>query len=288
MFQLTFLGTSGSVPTVERGMPSVAVKYGSELLLWDCGEGTQRQLMRYKVGYGSISAIFISHPHLDHYLGMFGLLETLKLSSASPRKLPVFFPGTSEWLERYPFAAPEKLRAGELYRTAEFALEAFRVKHCKDSFAFALIEKEKVKFHEEKAHALGLKGRMFREIQQKGAVKTPKGVVRLGDISWVKPGRKVVYGGDCVPDSNMLEAAEGADLLVHEATFDESRKEEAAERMHSTAAGAAEVAKKARVKKLILTHISPRYADTKELLEQAKAVFPATEIAYDGMKMDVI
>lgn len=288
MFQLTFLGTSGSVPTVERGMPSLAVKYGSELLLWDCGEGTQRQLMRYKVGYGSISAIFISHPHLDHYLGMFGLLETLKLSSASPKKLPVFFPGTSEWLGRYPFAAPEKLRAGEAYRTADFSVDAFRVKHCKDSFAFALMEKEKVKFHEDKAHALGLKGRMFREIQQKGSVKTPNGTVKLADISWVKPGRKVVYGGDCLPDDNIIEAARGADVLVHEATFDASRKEEAAERMHSTSADAALVAKRAGVKKLILTHISPRYADIKELLGQAISVFPATEMAYDGMKVDVI
>lgn len=287
MFQLTFLGTSGSIPTVERGMPAIAVKYGSELLLWDCGEGTQRQLMRYKVGYGSISAIFISHPHLDHFLGMFGLLETLKLSSASPKKLPVFFPGTSEWLERYQFAAQEKPKAGELYRTAEFAVEAFRVKHCRDAFGFAFREKDRIKFHEEKAHSLGLSGRLFRDIQQKGSVKTAKGTVKLGDVSWVKPGRKVVYGGDCVPDDNTIEAARGADLLIHEATFDASRKEEAAERLHSTAVDAASVARRAGVKRLVLTHVSPRYADVKELLEQATSVFPATEIAYDGMKVDV-
>ncbi len=287
MFQITFLGTSGSIPTVERGMPAMAVKYESELLLWDCGEGTQRQLMRYKAGYGSISAIFITHPHLDHYLGMFGLLETLKLSSVSPKKLPVFFPGAIDGFERYAFAAPEKIKKGELYRTDDFTVDAFAVKHSKDSYGFVFQEKEKVKFHEEKAHSLGLTGRLFREIQQKGSVKTLKGTVKLEDVSWVKPGRKVVYGGDCLPDTNIVEAARNADLLIHEATFDAARKEEARERMHSTAAEAAAMAKKAGVKKLVLTHISPRYADVKELLEQAKAVFANVEIAYDGMKVDI-
>jgi ribonuclease Z len=287
MFQVTFLGTSGSIPTVERGMPSLAVKYESELLLWDCGEGTQRQLMRYKVGYGSISAIFITHPHLDHYLGMFGLLETLKLSSACPKKLPIFFPGSVENLERYSFAGPEKIKKGELYRTGDFTVDAFHVKHCKDAYGLVFQESEKIKFHEEKAHALGLSGRLFRDIQQKGSVKTAKGTVKLEDVSWAKPGRKLVYGGDCRPDDNMIEAAKGADLLIHEATFDASRKEEAAERLHSTSEDAAAVAKKAGVKKLILTHISPRYADVKELLAQAKAVFEDTEVACDGMKADV-
>ena len=287
MFQVTFLGTSGSIPTVERGMPSIAVKYESELLLWDCGEGTQRQLMKYKVGYGSISAIFITHPHLDHYLGMFGLLETLKLSSVLPRKLPLFAPGAIGGFERYAFVSPEKMKRGELYRTNDFSVDAFAVKHTKDSYGLVFQEKEKVKFHEEKAHSLGLRGALFREIQQKGSVKTAKGTVKLADVSWVKPGRKLVYGGDCVPDSNLIEAAKGADLLIHEATFDSSRKEEAAERMHSTAADAAMVAKKAGAKKLVLTHISPRYADVKELLAQARAVFADTEVAYDGMQADI-
>jgi ribonuclease Z len=287
MFQITFLGTSGSIPTVERGLPALAVKYESQLLLWDCGEGTQRQLMRYKAGYGSISAIFITHPHLDHYLGMFGLLETLKLSSVSPKKIPVFFPGAADGFERYAFAAPEKIKKGELYRTNDFTISAFAVKHSKDSYGFIFQENEKVKFHEEKAHSLGLRGSMFREIQQKGSLKTAKGMVKLQDVSWVKPGRKIVYGGDCLPDSNIIEAARGADVLIHEATFDASRKDEAKERMHSTAADAAAVARKAGVKKLILTHISPRYAEVKELLEQARAVFPDTEIAYDGLKIDI-
>jgi len=267
-------------------MPAIAIKYESELMLWDCGEGTQRQLMRYKVGYGSIDSIFITHPHLDHYLGLFGLLETLKLSSASPRPLSLFIPKALE-LDGYPFVKLEKIRSGELYRGKGFSVSAFSVKHCKGSYGFVFEEEERIKFDEEKAHSLGLQGKMFREIQAKGKVKTAKGEVRLEDVSWKKPGRKIVYAGDCIPDDNTIEASKGADLLIHEATFDSSKKPEAEERSHSTAEGAATLAKKAGVKKLVLTHISPRYSDTGDLLKQAKAVFENTEIAFDGMSIEL-
>ena len=287
MFEVTFLGTSGSTPTVERSMPALAVKYESSLLLWDCGEGTQRQMMKYKVGYGSVDAIFITHPHLDHYLGLFGLLETLRLSPC-PRKLKAFVPSGLDIGERYGFVESSRIRNGEILRNNDFSVSAYRVKHCKDAHGLVFQENDRVKFHEEKAHSLGLQGMLFREIQQKGKVKVGGKEIRLEDVSWVKPGRKIVYSGDCLPDENTIEAAKGADLLIHEATFDNSRKEEADERMHSTAENAAQIAKKAGVKKLVLTHISPRYSDTadaEELLRQATDVFPETELACDGMKI---
>lgn len=287
MLQVVFLGTSGSAPTIERSMPGIALKYESELLLWDCGEGTQRQLMRYKVGYGSINAIFITHPHLDHYLGLYGLLETLKLSSPSPKKLRVFVPGGVDVPDRYEFAKVDRMGGGELYRAKGFTVSAFHVKHCRSAYGLVFQEEDRVKFHEEKAHGLGLKGRLFREIQQKGSVKVGGKEIKLEDVSWVKPGRKIVYTGDCLPDDNIIEAAKGADLLIHEATFESSRKEEAAERLHSTAEDAAKVAKEANVKKLILAHISPRYSDPALLLDEARGVFQDTEIAFDGMKLDL-
>ncbi len=286
MLRLTFLGTSGSIPTVERGMPALSIKYESELMLWDCGEGTQRQLMRYKVGYGSIDNIFITHPHLDHYLGLFGLLETLKLSSPSPRPLGVFLPRGLD-LEGYPFAKIEKIKDGPLYRGRGFTVSAVPVRHCRGSHGFVFQEDDRVKFHEEKAHSLGLSGRMFREIQQKGRLKTPRGEVTLDEVTWVKPGRKIVYSGDCSPDERLEEAAKGADVLVHEATFESSMKAEAQERMHSTAEDAAGLALRAGAKMLALTHLSPRYSDTKALLDQARAVFPNTAIAQDGMAIDL-
>jgi len=267
-------------------MPAIAVKYESELMLWDCGEGTQRQLMKYKVGYGSINSIFITHPHIDHYLGMYGLLETLKMSSPSPKKLKLFLPKNVD-VQGYPFIEQSQLKSGELMRTGDFTVSAFQVKHCRGAYGLVFEENERVKFHEEKAHSLGLHGRLFREIQQKGVVKTPKGEVKLEDVSWRKPGRKIVYSGDCVPDDNTIEAAKNADLLIHEGTFDASLKDEALERLHSTVTGAAEVAKKSSVKCLIITHISPRYSDTAALLEEAKKIFPYTDIAIDGMAIDL-
>lgn len=287
MFQITFLGTSGGTPTIERGMPALALKYESDLLLFDCGEGTQRQLMRYKVGYGSVDAIFISHPHLDHYLGLFGYLETLRLSSASPHHLELFLPRGVEIADRYPFATVAQIKKKALLKKPDFEVSAIPVKHCRDSFAFIFKESDRIKFHEEKAHSLGLKGTMFKEIQKKGKVKTANGEVLLTDVSWVKPGRKVVYSGDSAAGEEIIEAAQGADLLIHEATFDKAHKTEALERLHSTAGDAADIAKRAGVKRLILTHISPRYADTTQLLQEASAVFPGTEIAFDGMKVDL-
>jgi ribonuclease Z len=286
MLRVTFLGTSASAPTTERGMPAIALKYESELMLWDCGEGTQRQLMRYKVGYGSVNSIFITHPHLDHYLGMFGLLETLKLSSPAPKPVRLFLPRGLD-AEGYPFAKVEKIREGELLRGRGFTVSAFAVKHCRGSHGFIFQEDEKVKFHEEKAHSLGLQGTLFKEIQKKGKVRTEKGEILLEDVTWRMAGRKVVYAGDCSPSDATIEAAQSADILIHEATFDSSKKDEAAERFHSTAEDAAKVAKAAGAKRLILTHISPRYSDTTQLLAEAQAIFGETTVAEDGLAIDI-
>ncbi len=286
MFRVTFLGTSGSTPTTSRGMPSIAIKYESELLLWDCGEGTQRQLMKYKVGYGSIDAIFITHNHLDHYLGLFGLLETLKLSSPSPRTISLFLPWGLD-ADGYHFAKTSKIKEGELYSGKGFGVFAVPVKHCRGSHGLVFQEETKLKFHEEKAHSLGLSGKVFREIQEKGKVKTKSGEIKLEDVTWKKTGRKVIYSGDCLGDDSLLEVSRGADLLIHEATFDSSMKSEAIERMHSTVEDAASLAKRADVKKLLLTHISPRYSDHSLLLEEARKIFPATEIAFDGLIIDI-
>ncbi|MBU0591659.1 ribonuclease Z [Candidatus Micrarchaeota archaeon] len=286
MLKLTFLGTSGSTPTIERGMPSIALKYDRELMLFDCGEGTQRQLMKYKVGYGSVDSIFISHPHLDHYLGMYGLLETLRLSSPSPRPLNLFLPRNVEPRD-YSFIKTHGIRKGVVYKGTGFSISAFPVKHCNSAYGFVFQEDDRLKFDEKKAHGLGLKGRMFAEIQKKGQVKTPGGIVNIDEITWTKPGIKIVYGGDCTPDAVSMEAAKNADILIHEATFDSSLKEEAKERLHSTVEDAALVAKEVNVKQLILTHISPRYSDISDLLASARNIFDNTIIAQDGLVIEV-
>lgn len=288
MLEVTFIGTSGSIPTTERGMPALSVKYESELLLYDCGEGTQRQMMRYKVGFGSINAIFITHPHLDHYVGLFGLLETLNLSSPKPKPLKLFLPSVmgDPFTERHKFVGLDRTKKGLLYEGKGFRVSAFRVKHCKDAFGFVFEEDEKIKFHEKKAKGLGIKGRMFSQIQKKGHIIVNNNRIELDEVTWSKPGRRIVYSGDCPYCESTVEAAKGADLLVHEGTFDHSKADEAKQRGHSTVEDAARVAKDAGVKRLAITHISPRYSDeADELLKEAKKIFPDTVIAKDGMKI---
>jgi ribonuclease Z len=290
MLEVTFIGTSGSTPTKDRGMPALAIKYESELLLMDCGEGTQRQMMAYKTGFGSINAIFVSHPHLDHYLGLFGLLETLKMSSPAPKKLKAFLPPGIDGIfaERYPFLEVVRIRKGKLYQGKGFSVSAFPVEHCKGSFGFVFEEEPRLKFDEQKAKSLGLKGRMFSEIQKKGSLAVGGKKIALGDITWSKPGRKIVYSGDTAFSQAVIEAAGGADLLVHEGTFDESRKEEAKERKHCTVEDAARVAKQAGARRLVIIHISPRYSDSmKSLLEASAKIFKNTTIAEDGMKLQL-
>jgi len=290
MLEVTFLGTSGSVPTTERGMPALTIRCESELLLFDCGEGTQRQMMRYRSGFGSIDAIFISHPHLDHYLGVFGLLETLGMSSPSPKRLKIFIPPGMDdsFAARYKFADIKKIKKGKLYEGRGFTVSAFPVEHGRGAFGFVFQEEPKLKFHEKKAKGLGLEGRMFTEIQKKGSLNLGGKKILLKDITWERPGRKIAYSGDCPYCESTVAAAKGADLLIHEGTFDPSRKDEAKERMHSTVEDAARVAKESGSKKLFITHISPRYSDeTKALLEAAKKIFPNSAIAEDGLKVIV-
>ncbi len=289
MLDIIFIGTSGSIPTTERGMPAIVMKYGSSQMLFDCGEGSQRQMMKFKTGFGSIDAIFISHPHLDHYLGLFGMLETLRLSSAAPRPIVLFVPPGLDitFVERYgKFAQVKKIKPGPLYQGNGFSVSAFAVKHTRGSFGFIIEEEPRRKFDEKKAKGMGILGPLFKKIQKDGYIIIDKKRIELNDVSWVKPGVRVVYSGDTTYDERTVLASKGADLLIHESTFDPSRAAEAKERDHSTSEDAANVAKEAGVKQLVLTHISPRYSDDfSPVLEAAKKIFKNTLIAEDGMRI---
>lgn len=288
MIKLTFLGTSGAVPSVERGMPAIAV-HAKELFLFDCGEGTQRQMMKYKAGYGSVKAIFISHLHLDHFLGIYGLLETLKLNSPSPHPLKIFAPRKFESLliNRHPFVDVIPIKEGAIYENDEYEISAIPVEHGCEAYGFMIKQKDRRKFDEKKAHGLGMKGRMFREIQQKGSITVNGKKIKLDDVSHLQGGVRVVISGDTVPCKAVEKVSKCADLLVHEATFSEKQGEEAEARFHTSAANAAQLAKKAKVKQLVLTHISARFADGKELEDEAKSIFSQSIIARDGLVIDV-
>jgi ribonuclease Z len=287
MFELTVLGTSSAMPTPERSLSCIAVRKDGEIFLLDCGEGSQRQMMRFSVSYMKIRAIFITHLHLDHFLGAFGLLETLRLNGRK-EKLTIYAPrGAAGVFGRKEFLEVKEIGGKWSGDFGGFTVSSFATKHPGGALGFVLEEKEKVRFHEEKAHALGLKGPMFSEIQKKGKLTIAGKAVKLKDVTYTQPGKKIVFSGDSAPCAALAKAAKGADLLIHESTFGSDKAAEAKETSHSTAQDAAACAKKAGAKRLLLTHFSGRYADTSQLLAEAKAIFPAVDAANDGMKLEV-
>ena len=287
MFEVTVLGSSAAMPTVERNLPAIAVRRDGDIFLLDCGEGTQRQMMRFGLSFMKVKAIFISHLHLDHFLGVFGMLKTMGLNERKD-ELVIYAPqGSAGVFGKESFLRVIEIKDGFSQDFGEFSVSAFSVKHAGECLGFSFEEKERRRFHEEKAKSLGIKGELFSKISREGKLKIGKKSIKLSEVTYAVPGKKLVYTGDTSPCASLEKAAKGADLLISEATFACDRKDEAAQNGHMTSEDAAKTAKKAKAKKLLLTHISGRYRDTSQLLAEAKEIFPETAVAHDGMKIPV-
>jgi ribonuclease Z len=296
--QITFLGTGGSIPTPQRGLSAVAVKRKNELLLFDCGEGTQRQMTQAGVGFHKKAKVFITHMHGDHVLGLPGLLQTMSLLGRT-NEIEIFGPeGIQEFIEstnrtvRYSLIFPVTVTQtdeGLVCEEKEYTVTAVQSGHMNPSLSYALTEKPRPgRFNTKKAKQLGIpEGPLWSKLQSGESVKLADGRIVEPEsvLGKSRKGRKIVYTGDTGPSEKVTELAEGADLLIHEATFEDKLKERALEDKHSTPSMAAETAKKAGVKRLVLTHISARYKDTNILLEQAKQIFANTEVAEDFLKL---
>lgn len=298
---VVFLGTAGSVPTQHRNLPAIAIQRKDELILFDCGEGTQRQMVKARLGFHRKTKIFITHMHGDHVLGLPGLIQTMALMDRK-RKLQVYGPkGINQFIEaikttvQFALTFPVEVEEIEdndiVCEEKEYTVTAARSRHVVESFAYALTEKPRPgRFYPEKALKKGVpKGPLWSKLQQ--------GVsVRIDSERLVKPeevtgpprlGRKIVYTGDTMPFPALVGFAENADLLIHDCTFDDELADRAREDGHSTPTQAAKTAKKAQVKKLVLTHISARYKDVGLLLEQAKKTFPEVVAAEDFLLIDL-
>jgi ribonuclease Z len=300
MLSVTFLGTGASTPTVDRNVAGLAVQREGEMLLFDCGEGNQRQMMRYGVGF-AFREIFFSHYHADHLLGVTGLLRTLGLQD---RTLPVTLYGpkgaqrilgaaVTLGIERNKFPVEiVEIKPGDRLARDEYEITVFETEHRADTVGYALVEHTRLgRFNPDRARELGVPEGPFWGQLHKGKTVTLADGRTVGPADLVgppRPGRTLVYSGDTRPHPSVVEASRGADLLVHEATFGGDEMERARETGHSTAAEAARVALEAGVRRLVLTHISSRYnRDAPELLAEARAVFPETVIARDGMTVEV-
>jgi ribonuclease Z len=297
--RVTFLGTAASRPTVGRNVSSLVIQREGDVMMFDCGEGTQRQMMRYGTGF-ALRDIFFSHLHADHYLGVIGLLRTMGLQD---RQEPVdlWTPhGTADLLRQAVYLGGDlmafevrfhELEPGEAVQRPMYDIVPFRTSHAGRALGYAVVEHPRLgRFDVETARALGVpEGPAWGRLHRGEPVEVEGRTVTAADVVGPpRAGRRVVYTGDTRPCAGVREAAEDADLLIHEATFGLEDAERAHATGHATAHDAAHLAAAAGVLRLALTHFSPRYADDPRLLErEAKAIFPATVAAYDGLVIEV-
>jgi len=299
--RVIFLGTGGSVPTPKRSLPATLIQRKGEQIMFDCGEGVQRQMVRGKAGFHKKMKVFITHMHGDHVLGLPGLMQTMALLDRE-KKLDVYGPsGIKRFLEgiretvqfalTFPIAIHEIYETGVVCEEQEYVIQAVWANHVIPSLAYAFMEKPRPgKFYPAKAKALGVpEGPLWSKLQHGHKIKLPDGrVVKSEDVTGLpRPGRKIVYTGDTRPFKGLVKFAADADLLIHDATLDDELAERAEEDGHSTPEQAAKIAKKAQVKQLILTHVSARYDDTSILIKQAKKIFKNTQVAEDFMKIEI-
>jgi ribonuclease Z len=287
-----FVGTAGSVPTARRGLSATLIRRAGDSLLFDCGEGTQRQLVR-SVGLADLDAIFLTHFHVDHWLGLPGMLKTFDLRD---REKPLDLHGPPGLRDLLRLMRPvygrlgydlrvHELQPGESFEAEDYRIAPFPVRHRGPAYGYALVEDTRPgHFDPDRATELGVTpGPDFGRIQRG---ETVSGVSPDQVMGPPRPGRKIVLSGDTEPCESLVVAAHDADVLVHEATFAEGEVERAAQTLHSTAAQAAETARAAEVRLLALTHLSARHL-ARELRDEARAIFPNTVAPHDFDSIEV-
>lgn len=297
--KVTFLGTGGSVPTKKRNLPSLAVRTDGGLVMFDCGEGTQKQFLIAKLGFNREMRILISHMHADHILGIPGILHSMSFMGRS-RDLEIYGPpGICEFVKcttetvkfrpMFPIRTVE-VHAGTIARTDSYAIKAAWADHSVPCLAYSLTENDKPgRFHPAKARELGVpKGPLWKRLQMGKPVKVGR---RRIDASRVvdppRKGLKITYGVDTRPCERVIELASGSDLLIHDGMFSSDASERAREYGHSTVVEAAKIAKRSHSRNLALTHFSAIYADLSQLLAEAKAIFPRTIVAEDLRSLEL-
>jgi ribonuclease Z len=292
---LVFFGTAGSAPTAQRAPSALLVRRGGERLLFDCAEGTQRQMLRSSVGLIELPEVFVTHYHADHYLGLPGMLKTFALRG---RETPMTVYGPPGLLDL--FGALKRifgtltyelelveLRPGDVLRGRgdrdKYDLVTFPVGHGVSAIGYALIEHPRPgRFDVDAADALDVPVQARGELQRGDSITLDDGKVVTPDevLGPPRPGRRIVLAGDTSPSPTVLEAARAADVLVHEATFLDEERDRARETLHSTALDAAELAREADVGLLVLTHLSNRYFGP-EVAREARTIFPETVVPKD-------
>jgi ribonuclease Z len=300
--EVTFLGTTAGIPTKNRSHPSIYIRYVSEnefCYLFDCGEGTQRQILFSGLNFMRINDIFVTHWHADHFAGLFGLIETMNLEGRT-KPLRIFGPEADKFVElilEIGYSSKgfdiipqnveyEGMAEQKLIEENEFYICAIPVKHSIPAVAYAFVEKDRIKIDKVRAKAFGMpeKGPIYKKIKENGSALFNGKKIDIDDIALIEKGKRVVYSGDTLPCKNVVKLARDASLLIHDSTFfteslDKSYK-------HATFEDVLKMAKEANAKEVILTHISRRYQDLEELKEKIREQ-KNVKIAKDFMKIIV-
>lgn len=291
---ITFLGTGAAVPSLKRRHPAILFHYGPDYFLFDCGEGTQLQMEKAKISPMKISKIFITHWHADHFAGLLPLIESLHLSRRK-EPLEVYGPEASRFVDAivemsywgigFDVKANDFDEDKEIEKIVEndrYEIYAIKVIHSVPAVGYCFKEKDHWNIDVKKAKKYGLAGKQLRVIKENGKIKVGKKIIKIEQIATKKTGRKIIYSGDTEPCKTLFEMAREADLLIHDGTFIELLD---VKRPHSSAVEIAKLAKKYKVKKLIITHLSKRYKTTKEVLDAVKPIFKNVVVAEDLMKV---
>jgi ribonuclease Z len=295
--QITFLGTSANVPTKVRNHPAVHLKFLNHNILFDCGEGTQRQLTLAGLSHLKIDAIFLTHIHADHILGLGGIIQTQAFFGKSdellifaPREVKRYVDFYTKWEGiGYPFPIKFiEVKEGLIHENSDYVMNAFRVEHACLTYGFVFEEKKEVNLDQKKLDRFGLSGPICKELKEKGVVEFEGKTIHLYDVMLPKKrGIRVAYCVDSAPCNSIIENAKNADLLICEGMYAEDLEDKAHEYFHMTAKDAGRIAKKAKVKRLALTHFSQRYEDEKVLEKEAKTIFKNTIAAKDLMVLEL-
>jgi len=296
---VTFLGTSAAAPTPDRGLPAVAIRREGEVVLMDCGEGVQRRVLSESLGLGSDMTILVTHLHGDHVTGLLGLLQTMSLAQrhkpldvVGPEKLLRWLEVTAELLHiglTFPIHF-SSAKPGVVLRTGGFHIRAARAAHSVEAFSYLVEELGRPGvFYPDRAKSLGVpEGELWSRLQKGRPVAVRGKRIEPSEVTGPpRPGRRIGYSGDTRPSAGLARFFSGCDLLIFDSTFRDSDREKAVERKHSTSLEAAELAKKAKVRQLVLTHFSARYTRVSSLVREARRVFPNTIAASDGLTIEV-
>jgi len=294
--KLTFLGTSGALPTKQRNLSGILVNFGPESILVDCGEGIQRQLKLANISPAKITRILITHWHGDHFFGLPGLFQTLAISEYN-KTLKIYGPkGTKKFISlieklvgKFRIKTSVEEISGKFIDEKGFYIEAKQMTHGIPSYAYSVVLKDKIRLNKTKLKKLNLTEGVLLKKLAEGKTITYKGKkISAKSVSYVDKGKKLTIVMDTTLNNNAIKLAKSSDLLVTESTFLKKDKDKAKKFKHLTASDAATIAKKSRSKKLVITHISQRYTkDPKVMESEAKKIFKNTVLAKDFMKLEI-